>query len=146
MSIFADRSQMLATIGDFRWLRGHVSTFFVGMVLLVCINIVIGSSNLWAYTATGTWLLLLAVHGIVVAIARLTTVLLADNEDEEPNLLPVQDAVLVSIKPDPTATWVDANVPIESSPPPPTHDETVSWQIATDAAQGKRGQSLENPE
>ncbi|MCA9834490.1 MAG: 2TM domain-containing protein [Thermomicrobiales bacterium] len=146
MQALAERSHALATLGDFRWLRGHVSTFFVGMVLLICINLVIGGSNLWAYTATGIWILLLAVHGIVVAIARLTAMLLADTDEEEVVLLPVKDAVFVNVTPDPTATWVDTNVPTESNMPPPTNDETVSWQIATDAARGKRGQSLENPE
>ena len=154
-----------ATLGDFRWLRGHISTFFVGVVLLGCIDLAAGSGSIWMYTATGIWLLLLAVHGIVVSIARLTTVLLNETAEEEVVLLPVKDAVIVNRSPDPAATWASATTPPEpetaagppapatpstepaaatdTEPEPATSDDNVSWQIATDAARGKRVQPRE---
>lgn len=124
---------VLSTIGDIRWLRGHVSTFFVGTVLLILVNLAVGTSALWSVTATGIWLILLAVHGIVVLIARLSAELVGANPAEETSVLPVKDGLIVSNPPDIGATWI---VPPE--PTPPAETETVSWQIATDAAQRRR--------
>lgn len=126
----------LSTIGDMRWLRGHVSTFFVGAVLLILVNLTAGNTTLWSVTATGIWLILLAVHGIVVLIARLSAELVGENTTEETTLLPVKDGIIVSNPPDIGATWV---TPPEPTPP----TETVSWQIATDAAQRRRSQEDE---
>lgn len=129
----ASVSVLLSTIGDMRWLRGHVSTFFVGAVLLILVNLSIGNTALWSVTATGIWLILLAVHGIVVLIARLSAELVGETPAEEATSLPVKDGIIVSNPPDIGATWI---APPE--PTPPTETETVSWQIATDAAQRRR--------
>lgn len=135
MSTSASAPGVLAAIGDMRWLRGHVSTFLIGIVLLILVNLAAGNENLWSVTATGIWLILLLVHGIVVLIARLTAELVADAEEEEIVLLPVKDAVIVNQAPDIGATWT---TPEET--PPVEQSETVSWQIATDAAQHRKQQ------
>lgn len=129
-------SILVGSIGDFRWVRAHVSFFAVGAVLLVCANLLIGGSRLWSLTAVGIWSMLIVVHLVLLAIARLSTQLMAD-DDEEVVLLPVKDAVIVDPRPDPnTWTGVEPADATESSPAQAT--ETVSWQIATDTAQAKR--------
>lgn len=132
-------SILAGTLGDFRWVRAHVSIFAVGTVLLVCANLLIGGSRLWSLTAVGIWSMLIVVHMVLLAIARLSTQL-DDDEDEEIVLLPVKDAVFIDPKPDPTTTWTDVEPakPTEPFPTQSNEGNTVSWQIATDAAQVKR--------
>lgn len=142
-------SPILGALGDFRWVRGHVSLFAVGAVLLVCINLLLSSDSLWSLTAIGIWAMLLVVHMVILAIARLSSELMADDE-EEIVLLPVKDAVFIEPKADPPASWTTqapgsetaaANEP--SSAAAADTDEKVSWQIATNAAQAKRDSSGE---
>lgn len=129
-------STLTQTIGDFRWVRAHVSFYAVGVVLLVSANLLAGGSRLWSLTAIGIWSILVFIHLIVLVIARLSGELLAD-DDEEIVLLPVKDAVIVDPALDPTATWsiVDPTSPTITQAPGAS--ETVSWQVATDAAQVK---------
>ena len=87
-------SILLTSLGDFRWVRAHVSFYAVGAVLLVGANLLVGGSRLWSLTAIGIWSMLLIVHLLLLAIARLSTQLLAD-DDEEVALLPMKDAVIV---------------------------------------------------
>lgn len=124
---------VLSTLGDARWVRAHVSTLAVGAVVLVSTNLLIGSDELWSLTVIGIWAMLLVVHVTVLIIARLSGELM-DDDEEEIVLLPVQDAVIVhpSAKPTPTPA---ASAPPESGP---TSGESVSWQVATDAAQARR--------
>lgn len=139
-------SNLLSTLGDFRWLRAHVSFYAVGVVVLVVINVLVGGPRLWSLTATGIWSLLIFIHLVLVAIARLSTELLADDE-EEIVLLPVKDAVLVDPTRnfDPASTWSTVE-PAEATNQPNAEDsEQVSWQIATNAAQARR-QTDETPE
>lgn len=134
---------VLITLGDFRWLRAHISVYAIGVVFLASINLLIGGSRLWSLTAAGIWSMLLIVHLVVLAISRLSAVLMAE-DDEEIVLLPIKDALIVDPKPDPTATW-DIEKPAEPAPTLTTEGsgETVSWQIATDAAQVKRTTAAE---
>lgn len=127
---------LLATIGDFRWVRAHVSFFAVGAVLLTGANLLVGGSRLWSLTAIGIWSMLLVVHLVLLAIARLSTELLADDE-EEVVLLPVKDAVIVGSRPDPTSTWAGVEPAKSTSDDTAETSEKVSWQIATDMAQAK---------
>lgn len=131
-------SPILGALGDFRWVRAHVSIFAVGVVLLVCINLLMGSSSLWSLTATGIWGLLLIVHVVVLIIARLSTQLLLDDDDEEIVLLPVKEAVIVNPASGATATWAEATPPPPTEGPPAPPQETVSWEVATNVAQVKR--------
>jgi hypothetical protein len=138
----------LDTLGQFRWLRTHISTFCLGAVLLACANLLIGGSDLWSLTAIGIWIMLLLVHVILLAIARLARELVAEDE-EEIVLLPIQDALIVEPKPDPAATWTTsestATKPHGSMPNGPAA-ETVPWSVATDVAQVRRPVSGEPPE
>ena len=143
-------SPILGALGDFRWVRAHVSLFAVGAVLLVCINLLMGSESLWSLTAIGIWAMLLVVHMVILAIARLSVELMADDDEEEIVLLPVKDAVFIEPKADPPASWKtqppnaepsEAETP--SGPSTATNGEKVSWQIATNAAQAKRDSSGE---
>lgn len=137
----------LSSLGDFRWLRGHVSVYAVGVVLLVSANLVIGGAQIWSLTAVGIWSMFLFIHAILLAIARLTNELLADDDGEEIVLLPVRDAVIVdpSPKPDPTVTWEHVQPAENTEDVKAEPAETVSWQVATDAAQAKRS-STQVPE
>ncbi len=135
----------LDALGQFRWLRAHISTFCLGAVLLVSANLLAGGSSLWSLTAIGIWIMLLIVHGILIAIARLSTMLMAEDE-EEIVLLPIQDAVVVEPKPDPAATWTTGG-PNPGDPAPETPSpETVPWSVATDVAQVRRPISGDQPE
>ena len=129
-------SILLTSLGDFRWVRAHVSFYAVGAVLLVGANLLIGGSRLWSLTAIGIWSMLLIVHLLLLAIARLSTQLLAD-DDEEVVLLPMKDAVIVDPKPDPTASWVNVEAADTAGDASAESSETVSWQVATDVAQAR---------
>jgi hypothetical protein len=128
-------------VGQFRWLRAHVSTFCLGAVLLACANLLSGGSSLWSLTAIGVWILLLFVHLILLAIARLASLLMAE-DDEEVVLLPIQEAVIVEPKPDPAATWTPtapiATTPGQAASPNERDAETIPWSVATDVAQVRR--------
>ncbi len=130
---------LVTHLGEARWVRGHISALFVGAVVLVSANLLIGGSRIWSFTAIGIWILLLLVHVIMVVIARLSHVLLADDE-EEIVLLPIKDALIVDPPRDPAATWADASPGManNSARQPSQTNETVSWTVATDAAQVKR--------
>lgn len=82
--------------------------------------------------------MLLIVHLVLLAIARLSTQLLTDDDEEEIVLLPVQDAVIVDPQPDPTSSWADLESPQSATSDEAQSDEIVSWQIATDFAQARR--------
>lgn len=129
----------LTRLGNVRWVRGHISTLFIGAVLLVSINLLIGGGEMWALTAIGIWIMLLVVHIVIVLIARLSTELLAD-DDEEVVLLPIKDAVIIEPKADPPASWTTTPPVNESdaATTPPNSGETVSWSVATDVAQARR--------
>lgn len=132
-------STLLATTGDFRWVRAHVSFFAVGAVLLVGANLLVAGARLWSLTAIGIWSMLLVVHLVLLAIARLSEELLTD-DDEEIVVLPVQDAVIVNPQPgDPAATWsTNPDDAASTDLPEDSENETVSWQVATDLAQARR--------
>lgn len=129
----------LTRLGNVRWARGHISTLFIGAVLLVSINLLIGGGEMWALTAIGIWIMLLVVHIVIVLIARLSTELLAD-DDEEVVLLPIKDAVIIEPKADPPASWTTPTPVNESgaATTTPNSGETVSWSVATDVAQARR--------
>lgn len=63
------------------WLRGHISVFALGSVILLAINLLRGSGGIWADTAIGAWAVLVLAHGILLVIARLLQELMADEED-----------------------------------------------------------------
>lgn len=65
------------------WLRGHISLFAMGSVILLTANLVSGSRGIWADTAISAWAVLLIAHGILMVIARLMQELLADEEDDD---------------------------------------------------------------
>lgn len=65
------------------WLRGHISAFAIGSVVLLAANLIRGSGGIWADTAIGAWAVLVVAHGILLIIARLLQELLADEEDED---------------------------------------------------------------
>lgn len=156
----------LETLGKVRWLRAHISMFFLGSVLLVCVDLLFGGGDLWSLTAIGIWLMLLVVHALILVIARLSTQLLGDDDDDVV-LLPIKDALIVEPKPDPAATWSAAD-PAWQGPPAPTpnldrelegepvvwdtnsinpkNGDSVSWTVATDAAQVRRKSSGDETE
>ncbi len=65
------------------WLRAHLSTFALGSVILLVINLLRGSGGIWADTAIGAWGILVLAHGIMLLIARLLGELLSDEEEKE---------------------------------------------------------------
>lgn len=69
-------------LGRGSWLRAHISTFAIGSVILLSLNLLRGSGGVWADTAIGAWATLIVAHGIAMVIARLLQELLADDGDE----------------------------------------------------------------
>lgn len=63
------------------WLRGHISVFAIGSVILLAVNLLRGSGGVWADTAIGAWAVLVVAHGILLIIARLLQELLSDEDD-----------------------------------------------------------------
>lgn len=124
-------------LGDFRWVRAHVSIFAVGAVLLVIINTLIGGSSLWSLTSIGIWSMLIIVHLVLLAIARLSTELLADDE-ENTQPMPTRDAFVMDPQTNSTESWGRTDQSASTSGNASPNPETVSWQIATDVAQAKR--------
>lgn len=134
---------VLATLGDARWVRAHVSTLAVSAVMLVSANLLIGSDDLWSLTVIGIWSMLLVVHVTLLIIARLSFELL-DEDEEEIVLLPIKDAVFMYPADSPTAA-PSASVPPKRTPR--EGEETIfSWQVATDAAQARRERAEDKPE
>ena len=88
------------------WLRGHISVFAFGIVVLLSANLLRGSGGIWADTAISAWAVLVLAHGILMIIARLLQELLADEEDSD-------------IRPASEMHW---NVPSTWTLPPRTRD------------------------
>lgn len=134
---------VLATLGDARWVRAHVSTLAVSAVMLVSANLLIGSDELWSLTVIGIWSMLLVVHVTLLIIARLSFELL-DDDEEEIVLLPIKDAVVMYPADSPTAA---PPASVHPKRPPREGEETIfSWQVATDAAQARRERAKDKPE
>lgn len=123
-------SSVMTSLADARWLRVHVSVFVIGTVLLVSMNLLAGSADLWSLTVTGIWGMLLLVHVIVLIIARLL-LQLGENDEETVVVLPVGDAIMVGS----TNTWNTIGPKQHDDGDANESTETVSWQIATDTAQ-----------
>jgi hypothetical protein len=140
----------LGHLGRVSYIRGHISVFAVGSVVLLVANLLSGSGGVWADTAIVAWAVLVVVHGIIAVIARLLQELLADDEGE-PKPRPASEMRWSS-----PSTWAiqprsrevsasPARAPnaAPSAPPPgatetptttPPESERVSWKAATDAA------------
>lgn len=137
-------------LGRVSYLRGHLSVYAVGSVLLLALNLLFGDGGIWADTAIGAWGILVIAHGILIVIARLLRELLAD-EDK-----PVQPASNAgwetgsgwtlpmrsrqepspTTPPAPTSPPTSPKLPPEPAAPSPTsgEGERVSWKEATKAA------------
>ena len=144
------------------YLRAHISVYAVGCVVLLGVDLLGGSGNVWADTAIGAWGMLIVAHGILMIIARLLQELLAD--DEGPELRPASEmqwrspstwtlpprmqraSTSASTRAGTPSTLFDAT-PVNSQPdasretardvpadPPRDDSERVSWQEATNAA------------
>lgn len=141
----ASSPSWLMHLGDVRWVRGHISTFCLGAVLLVSADLLFGGSELWSLTAIGIWIMLLLVHILLVVIARLSMQLLAD-DDEEIVLLPIKEAVFNEPKADIPESWKEPSIARQDPAPETSPNETVSWTVATDMAQAKRNPNEDKPE
>lgn len=137
-------------LGRFTYIRAHISTFAVGSVLLLALDLLSQGGGVWADTLIGAWAILLVVHGLIAVIARLLKELLDD--DAEAGLRPASEMRWGS-----PSTWSRSSrqqrTPVPppwppttpqpprqsgSSPPPDTtkltEDERVPWQAAVDTA------------
>lgn len=153
-----EKHAWLQTLGSALWVRVHIGLLAIGAVLMLCINLLWGGPHVWALTAIGIWALLLIVHVILLAISRLTIQLLEDEDEEEVVLLPLKDAVIVATpaadstptaaRTDPTSTWStpEPKPTAEESPSAEDSPETVSWEIATNAARLQRSEPDEPSE
>jgi hypothetical protein len=133
------------------YIRGHISVFAVGSVVLLAVNLLSGSGGVWADTAIVAWAVLVVVHGIIAVIARLLQELLADDDEGEQKVRPASEMRWSS-----PSTWAiqsrsreaseaPASAP-EAAPSPSAaaapetpvaksaDTERVSWKAATDAA------------
>lgn len=100
------------------WLRGHISVFALGCVVLLVINLIRGSGGIWADTAIGAWAILLVVHGLILVIARLLQELLA--EEEEAPIRPASE-----IRWDAPSTWTLPQRASERKEPRPSRPAPV---------------------
>lgn len=132
----------LEHLGRGMYLRGHISVYAVGSVVILALNLLLGSGGVWADTAIGAWGMLVVVHGILLMIARLLRELMAEDLTE-----PVRPAS--EMRWQSPSTWtLPPRASHQTAPPetrqasPATPDpkpdsadsERVSWQAATDAA------------
>lgn len=137
----------------FSLVRAHISVFALGSVLLLVVNLLIGSGSVWAGTWIGAWGLIVVMHAVIAGIAGLILQLLADDDDIRPaSEVHWSPAETWSTRPvEPVDTW---STPSTSSPPPPTEepiaaslahqwkepppppkdDERVSWETAAQVA------------
>lgn len=130
------------------YIRGHISVFAVGSVVLLAANLLLGSGGVWADTVILAWGVLVVAHGIIAVIARLLQELLADDEQEvrpasemrwnAPSTWAIQprsrENHAAPANAAPTASQPDASTPPETPVASPADTERVSWQAATDAA------------
>lgn len=127
---------VLHQLGQFRWLRGHISTFAVGSVALLTFNLLLPVGTVWAATVIGVWLVLLVAHGILLVMARLSQELL--KEDPPPQLAqwrPVEPAVpKTPPAPEKASGWKQPSGEKTSGKQETSEPERMSWKSATDAA------------
>ena len=131
----------------FSYVRAHISAFAAGSVILLALNLLVRSPDIWADTWITAWGLLVIMHGVIATMATLATQLMAEDD--------VRPASEVSWRPvSPDVTWV---APLEPKPEPVSpespedtwqappspepegidtaaEEERVSWQAASDAA------------
>jgi hypothetical protein len=121
------------------WLRAHISTFAIGSVILLVINLLRGSGGIWADTAIGAWGILIVAHGIAMIIARLLQELLADGGDEQ--IRPASE-----VRWNTPSTWTlpprarDAAPPSAAGTPSPTPPDVprMDAEAAAAAARDRR--------
>lgn len=138
-----DMTRWLYHARRFSLVRAHISVFAVGSVLLLSVNLLAGSSRVWASTWISAWALLIIMHAIVAGIATLAIQLMADDDEIRP---------ASEVSWEPATTWtapppVAGPEPAEPQPaakpdsarwpepvPPVKDEERVSWKAASDAA------------
>lgn len=138
----------------FSYVRAHIGVFAVGSVALLALNLLIGSSAIWADSWIVSWGLLLLMHAVIAGIAFLALQLMEDDD-----IRPASE-----VRWDPKRTWTTPkpkDIPPEPAPvitewrasaaPEARNahdDEKVSWKTATDAAWLARpaGTGQDNPE
>jgi hypothetical protein len=131
-------------LGRVSYIRGHISLFAAGSVILLAIDLLSGSGRVWADTAISLWAVLLVVHGILAVIARLLRELLSEDEPASP---PIAEATWRL-----PGGWERPHGPEQPAPPaerpatppagqangaiprPNAGTERVSWAEATRAA------------
>lgn len=130
---------------QFSYVRAHISAFAIGSVLLLTLNLLVQSPEIWADTWITAWGMIVVMHGVVASIATLATQLMAEDDvrpASEVDWRPVDSgATWQAPKPEPPAappeTPADAWQAAATQPGPANTTETeerVSWQAAADAA------------
>lgn len=143
-----EENAWLNQAGRFSLVRTHIGVFAVGSVALLALNLLLGSSGIWADTWIISWGILLIIHAVIAGIASLLLQLLAEDD-----IRPASE-----VRWDPLRTWtaplpdrtpvqadpVDANWLQPATPEPqetpqkqpqkPKNEEKVSWTTATEAA------------
>lgn len=129
---------------QFSYVRAHISAFAAGSVVLLGLNLLMQSPDIWADSWITAWGLIVVMHVVIASIATLTVQLMAEDDDIRPasevNWRPVNPAATWQApKPEPPAepeapvdAWQAASAPKE--PASTEEGERVSWQAAADAA------------
>lgn len=138
------------------WLRAHLSTFAIGTVVLLTINLLRGDGGVWADTAIGAWGVLILAHGILLLIARLLQELLANDEEQpirpasEIQWTPQSPWTVVPQGKDSPATGGAASygprVPTTMDATEAAEAEAAARERASKWPRGKRKSSAEEPE
>lgn len=140
-----DSNSWLEHARQFSYVRAHLSAFALGSVLLLSLNLLVRSPDIWADTWIMAWGMIVIMHVVVAIIATLTIQLMAEDD--------IRPASEVDWRPvNPVSTWKapKADQPA-SSPETPADiwqaaatdrgtdrtaagEDRVSWQAAADAA------------
>ncbi len=139
-----DRTQQFSLV------RTHISAFAFGSVLLLVINLLIGSASVWAATLIGAWALIVVMHAIIAGLASLILQLLAEDDDIRPasevRWRLAETWTATETPAEPTSSWSSLPTPEtaptadplpdqwKAPPPPPKDTERVSWQTAAQVA------------
>ncbi|HEV2074307.1 MAG TPA: hypothetical protein VGR29_11775 [Thermomicrobiales bacterium] len=145
-----DPRDVLYRTQRFSLVRAHISAFAFGSVLLLVVNLLIGSGSIWAATLIGAWALIVVMHAIIAGIASLILQLLAEDDDIRPasevRWRPAKTWAATEPPAEPASSWSSPPAPETAPtadplpdqwtapPPPPKDTERVSWQTAAQAA------------
>lgn len=148
----SEENSWLRQARRFSLVQTHIGLFAGGSVVLLTVNLLVASPNIWADTWIARWGLLLIMHAVVAGIASLVLQLIEDDDIRPASEVrwdplttwkaPTSDTPNTPDAPPETSApvlsqWRASTMPYKPAGPQPAapkNHEKVSWQAATDAA------------